>query len=318
MHYVHRLTEQRLYQVVGAFVWGALFLIIVSLGILAFGKHLFDSRYTVVASFREGYGLRAGRPVTFLGIEIGQVRSVELAAEDRANVTLEIIGRYRDRVRETSMARVNKGGAIVGEPFVEITVGDPATSPIEDGATIATEEPYTLDELLAEAKPVVERVKNALLQVEDVTRDLGAALKSGKETLEHVSVASQRLPNLIADAEATAASLRVASAATARDLTEITKGVRGGAERLPALAESLDGSARDMKAITKTLRSSVERDVPSIVSSARETVDEVGVAVDGVKETFPMSVFMDRGREARAKKDEALPAPLRAEEVGVE
>jgi hypothetical protein len=164
----------------------------------------------------------------------------------------------------------------------------------------------------------VGRVTDALGQVERVTRDPGAALKPGKETLQHLSRASQRLPNLIADTEATAASLRVANGATARDLSAITAGVRGGAERLPALAESLDGSARDMKAITQTLRSSVERDVPSIVSSARETVDEVGVAVDGVKETFPMSLFMDRGREARARKEEALPAPLRAEEVGAQ
>jgi phospholipid/cholesterol/gamma-HCH transport system substrate-binding protein len=330
MHYSHRLSPARIHQIVGWFVFVPLLLLVVVLVFVAKNENLFEERYHVTTLFSEGYGLKPGNHVVLLGIQIGKVTKVEVTEQNDAKVTLEILKKYKEKIRQNSIAKLGKSGGFVGEPQIEITVGNRDKLAIEEGGHIEAEEPFNLAELAQEIKPLVERVTKMLVRVEEITQDVHATVKVGHETLGHVREASTKLPAVLENVKETTATIREATLSTTEQLPAIMAGVRGSVDRfgdavkdvktttgkLPAVVDSAQGTVDNVKAMTGDLRSTVHQDVLPLVRSVQGTVDDVGEVVAGAKKTFPISTFAAKGRAARAEeRAAAAPRSLRADEV---
>ena len=280
--------------------------------------------------FSESFGLKPGKQVMLLGIQIGKVTKVEVTEQNDAKVTLEILKRYKEKIRQNSIAKVGKSGGFVGEQQVEITVGHKDKPVIEDGGHIEAEEPFNVAELMQEIKPLVEHVKKTLVRVEEITEGVHTAVKTGNETLVHVREASTRLPAVLENVKEATATIRDAALSTSEQLPAIVAGVRGSVDRageavkdvktttakLPAVVDSVQGTVDNVKAMTGDLRSTVHQDVPPLVRSVQGTVDDVGEVVAGAKKTFPISAFAAKGRAARTEERASIaPRSLRADEV---
>lgn len=330
MHYSHRLSQARIHQIVGWFVFVPILVIGAVLVLVAKSEHLFEERYQVTTLFSEGYGLKPGKPVVLLGIQIGKVSKVEFTEQNDAKVTLEIFKRYKEKIRQNSIAKVGKSGGFVGDQQIEITVGNKDKPVIEDGGHIEAEEPFNVAELMQEIKPLVEHVKKTLLRVEEITEGVHTAVQTGNETLVHVREASTRLPAALENVKETTATIREAALAASEQLPAIVVGVRGSVDRageavkdvkattakLPAVVDSAQGAVDNVRAMTGDLRSTVHQDVAPLVRSVQGTVDDVGEVVAGAKKTYPISAFAAKGRAARAEeRTAAAPRSLRADEV---
>jgi len=66
----------------------------------------FRKAYTIQVKFSSAPGVSVGTPVRKSGIRIGEVSSVEFAADDQVLVTLRISANYRVRHDETSASAV--------------------------------------------------------------------------------------------------------------------------------------------------------------------------------------------------------------------
>jgi phospholipid/cholesterol/gamma-HCH transport system substrate-binding protein len=330
MHYSHRLSQTRLHQIVGWFVLVPLLVLVGVLVLVAQSEHLFEEKYHMTTLFSESFGLKPGKQVMLLGIQIGKVTKVEVTEQNDALVTLEILKKYKEKIRQNSIATIGKSGGFVGEPQIEITVGNRDKPAVEEGGHIEAEEPFNVAELMQEIKPLVDHVKKTLVQVEEITGGVHQAVKTGNETLVHVREASTRLPAVLENVKETAATIREAALSTSEQLPAILAGVRGSVDRageavkdvktttarLPAVVDSVQDSVDNVKAITGDLRKTVHQDVLPLVRSAQSTVDDVGEVVAGAKKTFPVSVFAAKGRAARAEERAAVaPRSLRADEV---
>ena len=302
MHYSHRLRETQVYAVVGAFVFASLFLVGAGLVVFSWEEQLFAERYSVSTAFREGYGLRRGRPVMILGIPVGDVSGVEFTDDNRAKVTLRILESFREKIREGSVARVVKSGGFMGETQIEVTAGDPSQPRVPDGGRVPGEDPYTLTELMADTKPVIDSVKAALLRIDQVTADFHAAVRTGKDTLENVHRASAEFPRVLQDLHGTTASFRRTADGVARDV--------------PAITASALESAQNVRIATGDLRTLVQGELVPLVRAARDTMRDVDEVVTGARRTFPISVFATRGRAPEAEEPVELPpSPLRTEDI---
>ncbi len=329
MHYSHRLSQTRLHQIVGGFVIIPLLIIGAVLVFVAKSEHLFEEKYLVTTLFSEGYGLKQGKAVVLLGIQIGKVKKVEFTDQNDAKITMEILSRYKEKIRKNSIAKVGKSGGFVGDQQIEITVGNKDKPVIEDGGYIEAEEPFNVAELMQEMKPLVERVKLALVRVEEITEGVHQAVKTGNETLGHVRDASTRLPAALENVKETTATIREAALSTSEQLPAIMASVRGSVDRagdavkdvktttakLPNVVDTVQGSLDNVKAMTGDLKSMVRQDVPPIVKSAQGTLDDVNEIVSGAKKTFPISTFSAHGRPAVPDGKGAAPRSLRADEV---
>lgn len=330
MHYSHRLSQARIHQIVGWFVFVPVLILGAVLVLVAKSEHLFEERYHVTTLFSEGYGLKPGKPVVLLGIQIGKVSKVEFTEQNDAKVTLEILKTYKEKIRQNSIAKVGKSGGFVGEQQIEVTVGNKDKPVIEDGGHIEAEEPFNVAELMQEIKPLVEHVKKTLVRVEEITEGVHTAVRTGNETLVHVREASTRLPAVLENVKETTATIREATLSTTEQIPAITASVRGSVDRageavkdvktttakLPAVVDSVQGSVDNVKAITSDLRSMVHQDVPPLMRSVQGTADDVNEVVAGAKKTFPISTFAAQGRAARAEERAVVaPRSLRVDDV---
>jgi phospholipid/cholesterol/gamma-HCH transport system substrate-binding protein len=329
MHYSHRLSETRIHQIVGGFVILPALIIGAILFVVAKSENLFEEKYTVTTVFSEGFGLKAGQPVILLGIPIGRVSKVAFTDQNNAEITLEIYKKYQDKVRENSIAKVGKAGGFLGEPQIEITVGNKSKPVVQAGGHLEAEEPFNVAELLAEVKPLVETIKKTLVRVEQITQDVQTAVKSGNETLANVQEASTQLPDILENVKQTTVTVSGAARNLAADIPAITASARKSVDRvgdvladvkattakLPAVADSAKGAVDDVKAMTEDLKGNV----PPLVRSVRGTVDDVGEVVAGAKKTFPISVFASKGRAAPAEELASIgPRSLRKDDLSKE
>ena len=58
-------------------------------------EHLFEPKYSLMASLSKSYGLEPGAPVVVSGISIGRVKQVDLNDHGTVDLTLQLLTRYR-------------------------------------------------------------------------------------------------------------------------------------------------------------------------------------------------------------------------------
>jgi len=322
MHYSHRLSQTRLHQIVGWFVLVPILVLVGVLVLVAHSENLFEEKYHVTTVFSEGYGLKPGKQVMLLGIQIGEVTKVEVTEQNDARVTMELLKKYQEKIRQNSVAKVGKSGGFVGEPQIEITVGHRGKPVVEDGGHIESEEPFNIAEVIAEFRPLVGTVTQTLVRVEKITQEVQATVQTGHEALSHVREASTRLPAILQNVKETTAAVREATLSTTEQIHAITASVRASVDhaadvmrdvqaatgKLPGVVDSAQGAVDNVKAITE--------DVPPLLRSVEGTLEEVDEIVTGAKRTFPISTFAEKGRAARAgERTVPVPRSLRRDDL---
>lgn len=125
--------------------------IVVSAGFAAFtfflfnlggGSGLFTRQYRLFARFHQVKGLHAGSEVSLAGLRIGSVKTVEIAPDDPTSfvVAMDINSEHKDRVRKDTIARLQTQG-LLGDKYVELTLGSVTEKALEPNETIASDEP---------------------------------------------------------------------------------------------------------------------------------------------------------------------------------
>lgn len=125
--------------------------IVVSAGFAAFtfflfnlggGSGLFTRQYKLYTRFHQVKGLHAGSEVSLAGLRIGAVKSVDIAQDDPSSfvVTMDIAAEHKERVRRDTVAQLQTQG-LLGDKYVELSLGSVAEKALDDGDTIASSEP---------------------------------------------------------------------------------------------------------------------------------------------------------------------------------
>lgn len=315
MHYSHRLSSGRVAQIVGTFVMVPLLGLVVVGIFMAKAEHLFEDKYLLHASLSRSYGLEPGAPVLLSGVPIGRVKAVEFNNQGTIDVTLQLLSRYRDMVREDSRANFEKSGIVMGQMQVEITMGHRSDSGqyqhgvLPDGATIAAKEPEDLvaslkdlkGEFDREVKPVLESVQRTVTRIEEITKDVQPTVQTAGRVLAEVERSTRELPEIVASVKRTAVTVE----RTAAGLPEITGSVkktlvsvdsivgdvRKATGKLPAIVDTAQDAMNNIKATTESIKA-VSRDVGPIVRTAHSTLEDVNLIVRGAKKTWPVNTMI--------------------------
>ncbi|MGH7209768.1 MAG: MlaD family protein [Nitrospiraceae bacterium] len=325
LHYAHKLSGSRIAQIVGMFVLVAL-LGLVAAGIFkAKAEHVFEEEYRLHAMVKHSHGLGPGAEVLVSGIQIGKVDAVEFTEDGTINVTLLLLRKYQDKVRDDSVASVTSSGLFVGQPQVEIAMGSRSKSILYDGATIHTVEPRDLAELVTEVKPVLESVLQTLLRVDEITKDVHARLQTAGQAVVQVEQATRALPEVMASIQRAVGSVDRTTAAlpeltdsvkkTLATVEGATGDVRAATRKLPGLVESAQDAVNNVKSTTQSLKG-ISKDLLPIVQGAHETLDDVNTIVRGAKKTFPVSAFVKNAEPKAPSRSENGLRSLRGDQLG--
>ena len=265
---------------VGIFVLAAIVLFVAFVLTIGSQTRVFEGRYTLRASFSTIEGLIVGAPVRLAGFTVGHVARIgfgQRPGDKHLVVELSVDRRYQDKIREDSVSTISTIG-LVGDKYVEITVGSEDRKPLAPMASIPSLDPLDYGKLLQKGDQImtsVSKLSNALEEffagsaTAETRRNLAATIASVRRTFAEVE--EGRLVMQVARA---AAALGTAGEGLARaaattdttlaDLRGVLREVKEGQGLLHALVYDREGGealarlARAVQAIEDLARAAKE------------------------------------------------------------
>jgi phospholipid/cholesterol/gamma-HCH transport system substrate-binding protein len=174
VHYIHHLSYSLRERLVGVFVLVALAVIFGLIFINSRTSHLFEERIVFHAYLKNAQGVSTESIVKVSGIEVGRVASIGIAPDNRVHMELFVYKRFHNLLRTDSRAALSKL-SVLGKAVIDISAGSVDAPLLPEGATLSIEEPVSLDELMAELAPVLEKVR----QIVDGVATLVQAVEPG-------------------------------------------------------------------------------------------------------------------------------------------
>ena len=271
---------------VGLFVILAVVLFAVFVFSIGGRSRLLQPKYRLWAYFGSVSGLVAGAPVMLEGVDVGTVEDIELLLDPmgkRVRITLVIETSVQDKIRTDSKARIETMG-VLGDKYIEITMGSLDKNVLEDGNVLRSVEPIDYNALLKSGQSVLARLDEAsgslaqILRKIDEGQGLAGALVNEeinvKEVMDSFITATKSLQGVLDDIKGGEGTLgmllydnkaRDKVAGLLSSLDGIMAGIQGGSGTLgklvkddalyERLASDVGESARLLKSLLVTLQS---------------------------------------------------------------
>ena len=139
----------------GIMVASGLLLFVFAVYYLGSKQNLFSSSITVKSYFHNIKGLVEGNKVQYGGINVGTVSDIRIISDSTIMVEMSIDRDVKDFIKKDSKVHVGQEG-LMGNKVISIEPGSSNAGSIEDDDQLQAESGVDLDELLEEAKKIIE------------------------------------------------------------------------------------------------------------------------------------------------------------------
>jgi phospholipid/cholesterol/gamma-HCH transport system substrate-binding protein len=166
---------------VGIFVFiGLTVLVIFVLSIGGFKTWSSGYRLNLIFDFVNG--VKIGAPVRFAGVDVGEVKKIDLLSQseqNRTSVCLEVWIRDIVRVPADSTVWVNTLG-LLGEKYVEIIPGKDYSRTLKENESLIGVDPVPTHELFSKAQSIMGNLDNGINKIVNKEGTLGKLLYDDK------------------------------------------------------------------------------------------------------------------------------------------
>lgn len=132
---------------VGLFVLAGLAFLVVMLYMIGRNRNLLGSNFSAVAVVSNVDGLVPGNNVRFMGIDVGTVKSIDIANDTAVYITMAIDDDIKPYIKSNAIATIGTDG-LMGNKLISLTSRPGSSEQIEEGEIILTLEPVETDEML--------------------------------------------------------------------------------------------------------------------------------------------------------------------------
>ncbi len=151
----------------GLLVLAALTGVVLLIVFLGVERGYFTKKFSIHFVTDSISGLSRGMPVKLSGFKIGRVKGFEFIEGAKVRVTIVINRKHQVWLRTGSKARRSKVGYI-GESYIEIMVGEAGGRMLDDGDLIPYELTGGMEDIIKEALPVLNEVKEIIHYINDL------------------------------------------------------------------------------------------------------------------------------------------------------
>ena len=197
--------------------------------ILGTQKGYFEPQITLKTKFLNVYGLKAGAPVRFMGVGIGQVKDIVLPKElpcTGIEVILKVDKSVQKNIMRDSVATIKWLSYVTGDSYVEITSAACREPVVEDGDFIKSTEPINYTTAIESGIGTIESFSKIFKKLEEtgfveslsnVSASLNESVKAfqkgeglihsliydpkGKQLLENLATTSESLKRITSEIE---------------------------------------------------------------------------------------------------------------------
>ncbi|QQS35160.1 MAG: MCE family protein [Ignavibacteriales bacterium] len=153
----------------GIFIFIGSTLLVAAIFLLGNKDALFKSTFTVQAYFKNIEGLRNGAVVRLSGIDVGSVKSIEIADDTtgRIEVSMRLITDIERFIRKDTKASIETEG-LVGNKVIILQIGTSASEQVKDGGVIQSKEPLGFAEIIEETQGIMEYTKEMTKNLSEI------------------------------------------------------------------------------------------------------------------------------------------------------
>lgn len=283
-HYIHRISYSTQERIVGVFVLAALFILLGLLLSSGKTKNLFENYITIYGELQSIQAINKDTEVIISGLPAGTVTSVDIADNNKVILTMKILEKYHNLLRQDSVAKLSSFNfAVVQKSIIEITPGSSSTELLEDGSTIAINEAFNIKEMMAKIEPI-------FVSLEDSIQKMNSVLSA----IDH-----QKL-------EVTLDNMNVLTT----DIRDITrhinagKGLIGSALYEKNMETNVKSIAVNMVDVTEELRTLIQQlnqqiaEVPELTNKIVPLLQEADKTIKASQRIWPLSSAMEETSQA--------------------
>jgi phospholipid/cholesterol/gamma-HCH transport system substrate-binding protein len=161
--------KSRLELKVGVFVFAGLVVLMIFVLLIGDFKNLI-SAYRVKFVFNFINGVKVGAPVRFAGVDVGQVKEINLMPEpDKHTTKIEIVGLVRKSIKIPidSQVWVNTLG-ILGEKYIDVMPGKNYSGFVAEEGTMVGNDPVAMHEFGEMAKSIIQKLDTSITEIKGV------------------------------------------------------------------------------------------------------------------------------------------------------
>jgi phospholipid/cholesterol/gamma-HCH transport system substrate-binding protein len=254
---------------IGGFVLGGLLLFGGGLFLIGDRRLLFAPQFELASTFGRVTGLQVGTRVRLAGLDAGEVLEIRIPSRpsERFLVRMRVRDDLRQLVRADSTAAIQTDG-IVGNAFIQVSVGSEDALVVELGQTITGVDPVDFADLIQEGRETFRTVSREIIDVkEEVSNAVGALTGTVEAVNVVIADVGTNVGTLTATTNQVVGEVQ-GTIAEARGLVADVRGGRGTVGRLltdTALYDRMVG---------------ITREAEQTVGNLRETTDQARAAVE--------------------------------------
>jgi phospholipid/cholesterol/gamma-HCH transport system substrate-binding protein len=177
-------------------------LAILAAGVFIIGskEYLFSSTYQLKALFDNVAGLNTGADVRVGGVHSGTVQSISLPHNtgEKVTVLMDLDNSTHEIIKQDSVASIETEG-VLGSQFVAISFGSAGQVEVKNGATIQSEPPLEMSDLLKKTRGILDSSQLAVQNTVQATahlNEVSAKIDSGQGTVGSLVNDKQLYSNL--------------------------------------------------------------------------------------------------------------------------
>ena len=148
-------------------------------------------------------GLKSGAVARLAGVDVGNVRGVRLSgrpgADEAVEIVLEINARYAPEIRADSEVLLAAEG-LLGERYINITKGTPATQPVPAGGTVPFRKTAEFTELVGGSRDLLDNLNVLTTRLNSVVETIDSGQGTIGQLIKDDSL-YRRLDNTVNDAQ---------------------------------------------------------------------------------------------------------------------
>lgn len=152
---------------------GALFLVF-TLYMVGRNQDIFRSNFTLKAVVSHVNGLVPGNNVRFMGMDVGTVKSIEMANDTSINITMVINTKMNPYIKKNAKISIGTDG-LMGNKLVQINPREGNAEMVSDGDIIFSDKPLETDEMLSSLHSTSLLIEKTSLNLYQISEKLNTS-----------------------------------------------------------------------------------------------------------------------------------------------
>ncbi|SKA71795.1 MlaD family protein [Desulfobaculum bizertense] len=260
---------------VGLFVLITFGLLLSTLLWVAEKRGLFAETVTYYVLSSTGENVERGTPVRLSGFPIGQVSRVSLERSSTVEFEIKILEEHQEWMKKDAQIILVQG-AFIGKTFLQLVPGSKAAQILPEGSEIQLHKVGGFDEILQEARPVLENLKGIVADIKTITAQVAADDGPYQNILHNISAMSDDMRSTDSLAGYLTASRRPAERMDSilAKMDALLSNTNARVSDLRPLQADLNGLIKETRLFMEELRVMQETLKPSVTDVA-ETAEEI-------------------------------------------